>query len=256
MEAIEVSRDDRGVVTITLNRPARKNALNTAMWSELLETFREIGRSTSDRAVVLTGAGGAFCSGQDLGDRPAGVATFNAMRNVTEVISALHQLRQPVIAKVVGIAAGAGMNLALGADLIVASDDARFSEIFPKRGLSVDGGGSWLLPRLIGLHRAKELVLFGDIISAADAREFGIVNRVVARDEIDAFVDEWAGRLAAGPPLALALSKELLNAGLGRTMVEALEAEGIAQAYNFSTHDTLEAMTAFVEKRPPEFRGR
>ena len=255
MEAIEVGRAD-GVVTVTLRRPERKNALNAAMWNELLATFREIGESPDDRVVILTGAGGAFCSGQDLGAREAGSSAFRAMKHVSDVVLALHRLPQPTIAKVGGVAAGAGANLALGCDLVVASADARFSEIFARRGLSVDGGGSWLLPRLIGLHRAKELAFFADVISAAEAKEFGIVNRVVPTEELDAFVAEWARRLAAGPPIALALTKELLNNGGNRTMEQALDAEGIAQAYNFSTKDTAEAMVAFMEKRDPVFEGR
>jgi 2-(1,2-epoxy-1,2-dihydrophenyl)acetyl-CoA isomerase len=178
------------------------------------------------------------------------------MRQVGECCAALHALPQPVIAKVVGVAAGAGANLALGCDLIVASDDARFSEIFARRGLSIDFGGSWLLPRLIGLHKAKELAFFADIISAAEAAEIGIVNRVVPRDEIDAFVDGWAARLAAGPPLALSSTKRLLNASFSMTMEQAVEAEAVAQTVNIAADDGVEALAAFIEKRDPTFRGR
>jgi len=256
MQSIEVARDDAGVVTVTLARPHRKNALDGPMWDELLETFDAIARSRDDRVVILTGAGGEFCSGQDLGARDASTPAYYAMRHVSDVVAALHRVPQPVIAKVRGNAAGAGMNLALGCDLIVASETARFSEIFAKRGLSIDAGGSWLLPRLIGLHRAKELVLLADIITAAEAADFGIVNRVVPDAELDQFVAGWAARLAAGPPIALAQSKELLNHSFARTMEQALDAEGVAQSYNFSTKDTYEAMKAFMEKRAPEFRGR
>jgi 2-(1,2-epoxy-1,2-dihydrophenyl)acetyl-CoA isomerase len=178
------------------------------------------------------------------------------MRHVGDVCAALHALPQPVIAKVVGVAAGAGLNLALGCDLIVASDDARFSEIFARRGLSVDFGGSWVLPRLVGLHKAKELVLFADIISARDAHDIGIVNRVVPAGEIDKFVDEWAARLAAGPPLALSMSKRLLDQSSSVSLAQALEAEALAQNVNFQSKDTAEAMIAFVQKREPRFEGR
>jgi 2-(1,2-epoxy-1,2-dihydrophenyl)acetyl-CoA isomerase len=178
------------------------------------------------------------------------------MRRVGQACLALHQIPQPVIAKVGGVAAGAGLNLALGCDIIVASDDARFSEIFAKRGLTVDFGGSWLLPRLVGLHKAKELVLLADIIDAAQARDLGLVNRVVPASELDAFVDDWARRLAAGPPLALSMSKRLLNESMAMSLDQALEAEALAQNVNFTTKDTTEAMLAFVEKREPRFEGR
>jgi enoyl-CoA hydratase/carnithine racemase len=258
METIRLDRSD-GIVTVTLDRPEKKNAINAAMWNELLETFRAIADNDEDRVVVITGAGGAFCSGADLsGASPTGRSTHQlaAMRHVGDVCIALHRIPQPTIAKVGGVAAGAGMNLALGCDLIVASDDARFSEIFARRGLTIDFGGSWLLPRLIGMHKAKELALFADIISAQEAVEFGIVNRVVPATDLDKFVDDWAHRLAAGPPIALAQTKRLLNNSFGVTLEQALEDEGWAQTVNFSTADTVEAMNAFVEKRDPRFTGR
>jgi 2-(1,2-epoxy-1,2-dihydrophenyl)acetyl-CoA isomerase len=257
METLKVERAE-GIVQVTLNRPERKNAINGPMWDELLETFGAIGRDAADRVVVITGAGGEFCSGADLsGDANADRAhPLSHMRHVGEVCAALHALPQPVIAKVVGVAVGAGMNLALGCDLVVASDTARFSEIFARRGLSIDFGGSWVLPRLIGLHKAKELALFADIISAEEALALGIVNRVVPVAEIDEFVDQWAARLANGPPIALAQTKQLLNKGLTVSLQQALDEEGRAQTVNFGTADTTEAMAAFLEKRDPVFRGR
>jgi len=256
VETLQVERA-AGVVTVTLNRPEKKNAVNATMWDELLATFKEIGQRGDDRVVVITGAGGAFCSGADLSAVAEGpeVHQLTRMRHVGDVCAALHQLPQPVIAKVVGVAAGAGCNLALGCDLIVASDDARFSEIFARRGLSIDFGGSWVLPRLVGLHKAKELALFADIISAKEALDLGIVNRVVAATDIDAFVDDWATRLAAGPPIALGLTKKLLNNSFAVTLEQAVEDEGRSQTVNFGTSDTVEAIQAFIEKREPEFRG-
>ncbi len=247
-----------GIVTITLNRPEKKNALNAPMWNELLAEFRAIAESGNDRVVVVTGAGGAFCSGADLtGGGPQDERhQWYAMRHVGDVALALARIPQPTIAKVGGVAAGAGLNLALGCDLIVASDEARFSEIFAKRGLSVDFGGTWLLPRLIGLHRAKELALFGDIISAKEAADFGLVNRVVPAADLDRFVDDWAAKLAAGPPIALAQTKRMLNNSFEVTLEQALEDEGWSQTVNFGTQDTNEAVTAFVEKREATFRGR
>lgn len=244
-----------GVVEVTLDRPAVRNALNGAMWAELLAVFRDVATSTADRVLVLTGAGGAFCSGADLREPRSG-EPLDGMRRVAEVAMALHRLPQPTIAKVTGVAVGAGCNLAFGCDLVVASDDARFSEIFSRRGLSVDCGGSWLLPRRVGLHRAKELAFFADVLSADDAAAMGLVNRVMPLAEVDAFVADWAARLAAGPPIALALTKRLLDDAAGRTMEEALEDEARAQAVNFATADTAEAIAAFVEKREPHFQGR
>jgi 2-(1,2-epoxy-1,2-dihydrophenyl)acetyl-CoA isomerase len=260
METIEVTRDDEGVVTITLNRPAKKNALNAVMWNELLATFREIAETPRDRVVVITGAGDAFCSGADLSGGGGGTTSeprhqFYGMRHVGDVALALHRIPQPTIAKVNAVAVGAGCNLALGCDLIVASDEARFSEIFARRGLSVDFGGSWLVPRLIGLHKAKELAFFAEIISAKEAEAMGLVNRVVPAGQLDAFVADWAHRLAQGPPIALAQTKRLLNDSFDVTLDEALEREGWAQTVNGKTEDTAEAMKAFLEKRTPSFRG-
>ena len=163
---------------------------------------------------------------------------------------------KPTVAKVNGVAVGAGLNMALGCDLIVASDEARFSEIFARRGLSIDFGGSWILPRLIGLHKAKELALFADIISAKEALDMGLVNRVVPATDLDRFVDDWAHRLAAGPPLTLSMTKTMLNNSFMVSMDQALEDEGRCQTVNFGTADTAEAMMAFVQKRDPVFKGR
>ena len=258
METLEVLREN-GVVTVTMNRPSKKNAANATMWQELLDTFRQIADTDTDRVVVLTGAGGEFCSGADLsadGAQRPNRHQLASMRHISDVCLALARLPQPTIAKVRGVAVGAGCNMALICDLVVASNTARFSEIFSKRGLSIDFGGSWVLPRRIGLHRAKELVFFADIINAADAERIGLVNRVLLDDEIDAFVDNWARRLAAGPPIALAQSKRLLNNSANVTLEQALDDEGAAQTVNFGTKDTLEAISAFSEKREPRFTGR
>ena len=257
MADIEVTRAE-AIATVTINRPQRKNAVTGDMWAQLAETFRGLSADADIRCVVITGAGGEFCSGADLAAREGSgrpVHQLAAMRSVNDAALALHRMPQPTIAKVRGVAVGAGCNMALGCDLVVASENARFSEIFAKRGLSVDFGGTWLLPRRVGLHRAKELALFGDIISAADASEMGLVNRVLPDSELDAFVDGWARRLAAGPPIALALTKRMLNNAMNVTMEEALDDEGAAQTVNFGTKDTIEAMSAFTEKREPKFKG-
>jgi enoyl-CoA hydratase/carnithine racemase len=257
-KTLVVERAD-GIVTITLDRPERKNAVNGEMWDELLVTFREIGEQDSDRVVVLTGAGGDFCSGADMstvgeGERPP--HALASMRHVGDVCLALYRLPQPTIAKVRGVAVGAGMNLAMVCDLVVASDTARFSEIFARRGLSIDFGGSWVLPRRVGMHRAKELALLAEIIGAAEAERIGLVNRVVPDGELDEFVAGWAQKLAAGPPIALAQTKRLLNNAVGITLEQALDEEAAAQAVNLATSDTREAVRAFLDKRTPTFTGR
>ena len=257
LETLLVEVADNGVVTVTMNRPAKKNAANNVMWDELRETWTEIGLDPDVRCVVMTGAGDAFCSGADLGGGGGrDYHQLQAMNMIHMTVQALHTIMVPVIAKVNGVAAGAGMNMALACDLIVAGDEARFSEIFARRGLTVDFGGTWILPRLIGLHKAKELAFFADVISAADAERFGFVNKVVPQAELDAAVAEWADRLASGPPLALSMTKRLLTLNMTNDFWSALEAEGMAQTVNFGTSDTREAVQAFLEKRDPSFKGR
>ena len=260
METLIVERKD-GVVTVTMNRPERKNAANGVMLNELKEVFAEVEDRPDDRVMVLTGAGGAFCSGADLSD-PNGPATdptrsgLSRMRRLGDVALGLHHVTKPTIAKVDGVAVGAGLSLALGCDLVVCSDRARLSMIFAKRSLSLDNGASWLLPRLVGMARAKEIALFGGMWSGEEAAAIGLVNRVLPVDELDAFVEEWAATLAAGPPLALSMTKTLLHASSMASMEQAVEDEARCQALNFSTADTAEAMSAFGQKREPVFIGR
>jgi 2-(1,2-epoxy-1,2-dihydrophenyl)acetyl-CoA isomerase len=255
-----VERSD-GIVTAILNRPAKKNAANGRMWQELLAICDEVRHRREDRVLVLTGAGDDFCSGADITD-PSGVSGdpddphLLRMRFLGEVALAVHELPKPTLAKVRGVAAGAGLSLALGCDLTVVARSARLSVIFSRRGLSVDAGASWLLPRLVGLHRAKELAFFGDMLSADQALAMGLVNKVVPDDELDAAVDDWARRLAAGPPLALSMTKRLLEQGAELSMSHALDAEAAAQTVNFATADTAEALRAFAQRREPHFEGR
>ena len=242
------------VATVVLNHPARKNAITLEMWDQLTDGFGRLGGDDDVRVVVVTGAGDDFCSGADLaasGDRH----WLSYMRQVNAACLALAALPQPVVARVDGVAVGAGLNLALGCDLVIASDRSRFSEIFVRRGLSIDFGGSWFLPRRIGLHKAKELALLAEIIDADKAERIGLVNRVVPVDDLDAAVDEWVQKLAAGPPIALAQTKALLDRSSTSSLADALAAEAAAQTVNFGTTDTRESIDAFLEKRPAHYTG-
>lgn len=247
--------DRNGVRTLTLNRPHRKNAINRELWIALAEALTAAGKDRGVRAVVITGAGGAFCSGADI-STPDDSHPVHKLQRLTDVALALHELPKPTIAKVTGVAVGAGWNLALGCDLVIATPASTFCQIFAKRGLSVDLGGSWLLPKIVGLQQAKRLVLLADTIDAAQAHTLNLVTWVVSAAEIDDFVTDIADRLAAGPTIALAHSKALLNEGADAAMRDALANEARAQGVNFATDDAREAYAAFAEKREPSFTGQ
>lgn len=241
------------VVTITLNRPEKLNAMSWVMFDEIGRAFRRAADDADVRCVVVTGAGRAFCSGADLTD-PANLAGSpfelkDRMRRIHDIAHAFMTCPKPTIARVTGIAAGAGCNLALSCDLIVASRDARFAELFVKRGLVVDFGGSWALTRALPLHRAKELALLGETISAEEAAGLGLLNRLCEPDEIDTVVKDLAGRLAALPPRTVSLIKENLNRAPERSIEQNLDAESASQALAFASEDTKEAVMAWVEKR-------
>ena len=254
-DQVLLTHDRDGVRTITLNRPHRKNALDPRLWVELRDALRAITDDDSVRVLVITGAGGAFCSGADVGV-PEDVHPDRKLRRLTDVALALNELPIPTIAKVTGVAVGAGWNLALGCDFVVATPESKFSQIFAKRGLSVDLGGSWLLPQLVGLQQAKRLVMLAETIDAEEAHSLGLVTWVQSAEEIDNFVQDLGERLAAGPPVALAHSKALLKSGATSTLAEALSNEARAQPGNFATVDSGEAYAAFAEKREPSFTGK
>ncbi|MDX3230320.1 enoyl-CoA hydratase/isomerase family protein [Streptomyces sp. ME19-01-6] len=254
--SVLLSSDSGGVRTLTLNRPHRRNAIDAELWEAVREALAAAGGDRSVRALVLTGAGGAFCSGADIPERVSSAHPLYRMRPLTEVTLLLHELPVPTVAKVTGAAVGAGWNLALGCDLVVATPQARFSQIFARRGLSPDCGGSWLLPRLVGLQQAKRLALLAETIDAAEAKALGLVTWVTDTDEVDTFVDDLTARLAAGPPVALAQTKALLNEGTDRTLRDALANEAKAQAVNFAGADVREAYAAFAARREPLFTGR
>jgi len=255
-EPVLLSQDADGVRTLTLNRPWRKNAIDDELLTALCHAFTAAAGDRSVRALVLAGAGGAFCSGADLSGVLGGVHPMYKMRRYSEVTLLLHELPIPTIAKVNGVAVGAGWNLALGCDLVVATPESTFSQIFARRGLSLDCGGSWLLPRLAGLQQAKRLALLAEMIDAEEARALNLVTWVVPAPEIDGFVADLGARLTAGPPIAIAQNKALLNEGADRTLRDALANEARAQAVNFATADAPEAYAAFAGKRSPSFTGR
>jgi 2-(1,2-epoxy-1,2-dihydrophenyl)acetyl-CoA isomerase len=260
---IKVTHDGH-VSTVTIDRPDTKNACTGDMWVAIGETFRRLAYSGT-RAIVLTGGGNDFCAGADLsgaggsGGGSSGGPMGNqlaGMRVLGDAVVAVHGCPVPTIARVDGVAVGAGFGLSLACDITVCSDRARFSAIFAKRGISLDFGTSWLLRQRIGVHRAKELALTARMVHGPEAYELGLVNRVVAVEELDAATAELADAIASGPPLALSMTKrELDNAGTS-SLAQALETEALAQSVNVGTEDIREALTAYAERRPPEFKGR
>jgi len=242
------------VVTLTLNRPERRNGIHAGVLAELDAALSAAAADHRNRVLVLTGAGGAFCSGMDLAE-PLAPDELTFMRRVASVCRGLHELPIPTIAKVRGPAIGFGANLALCADLVLAAEDAVFGEIFAQRGITLDCGGSWLLPRLIGPRRAKELAFFGQRLTGTEAADLGLINRAVPDTELDALVADWASRLAAGPRRALSVIKAELNTAYETSFAAAVEAEAVAQAMCFRSPEAKEGVRAFLEKREPDFRG-
>ncbi|MDV8002571.1 enoyl-CoA hydratase/isomerase family protein [Rhodococcus sp. IEGM 1408] len=252
MPDVLITRDG-AVATVTLNRPGRKNAMSFDAWGALRDAFTELQRDDSVRAAILTGAGGNFCTGADM-DQRGDLHPLERMREINTAALAVAEFSKPVIAKVEGFAVGAGWNLALLCDLVVASHSARFSQIFARRGLSVDFGGSWILPRLVGLHQAKRLVMLAEIIDAAEAFSLGLVTELVDPDQLTPRTAELADRLASAAPVAVSQSARLLEEGSSLTLREALDNEARSQAVNQAT-DAPDAIRAFVDKRPPTFTG-
>lgn len=249
------------VAWITLNRPEQRNAVNAEMRDELIRIFTEARLNPEIRALVLTGAGKGFCTGADLSGRRDGPSGPGITREIMKsssqrLIRALWDLEKPVVAAVNGVAAGLGAHLAWASDFVIASSEAKFIEIFVRRGIAVDAGGAFLLPRLIGLQQAKRLVFFGDDLSAEEAERLGLVSKVVAPDQLAATAQEWADRLASGPTFAIGISKRLLNRSLESDLDTALEEEATCQSLVTQSEDTREGMMAFMERRAPQFKGR
>ncbi|REK86673.1 enoyl-CoA hydratase/isomerase family protein [Streptomyces inhibens] len=253
---------DNGVLWITLNRPAAMNAVTWDQRERIIGLLADASADPDVRAVVLTATGKGFCAGADLrgspstGERVSGDVARMIRRGAQRFIGAVLDCEKPVIAAVNGTAAGIGAHLALACDLVLAAESARFIEVFVRRGLVPDGGGAYLLPRLIGPQRAKELMFFGDAVPAAEAERLGLVNRVVPDGELTKTAREWAERLAAGPTRALALTKQLVNASLDADRAAAFAAEATAQEINMTTADAQEGVASFVERRGAAYRGR
>lgn len=245
---------------MTMDRPGRRNAVPPEGWTDLAEAFDAF-EASPDRVMVVTGAGGDFCSGADLGPERAEGSTsvmvsHRRMKEVARAAVALHRVTKPVVAAVDGFAVGAGMNLALGCDVILATERARFAEIFVRRGLTVDFGGTWLLPRIVGLQRAKELALSGRIVEAAEAMEMGLVLEVVPVDRLRSRATELAESLLSGAPFAQMLTKQGIDASFESSFAESVGLEGRSQSIALQTEDGREGAAAFLDKREPEWKGR
>lgn len=252
-----------GLVTVTLNRPRRKNAISAGMWQELDAIVGDLETDPAVRAVVLTGADGNFSAGADLsGEESNGVTghgpqlVLHEMRIVSRIIARWKHLPKPTIAAVDGVAVGVALGIALACDLVVATDRARFMQVFVKRGLAMDGGTSWLLPQLIGPRRAKQMAFFGDTVDAATALDWGLINEVVAPGDLQATAAGWGQKLAAGPTTAISLMKSQIDQSLTSTFEEAAEGEARAQHIVYTTKDMEEGIQSFIERREPRFTGQ
>jgi len=237
-----------GVARLTLNRPDRLNSFNTAMHQEVRDALASLIGDSGARVLVISGAGRGFCAGQDLGD--------SIEKNYKPLILALHALQIPVIAAVNGVAAGAGANIALACDLVIAARSASFVQAFCKLGLVPDSGGTWFLPRLVGTARALGLSLLGDKLPAQQAAEWGLIWRCVEDADLRSVVDELATQLAAAPTRGLARTKQALYESWGRTLEQQLEVERDYQRELGRTADYAEGVAAFAAKRAPNFTGR
>lgn len=245
---------------LTFDRPERKNAIPFDGFPTLRDVFVDFERS-DQRVLIIKGSGGAFCAGADLdpearADMVSATFRHQRMKIIDETATALHRITKPTIAAVEGYAVGAGMNLALGCDVVIAAESARFSEIFVRRGLTLDFGGTWLLPRVVGLQRAKELALSGRMVEADEAVEIGLALETVPTDRLEARVRELAESFLAGAPIGQMLSKQALDASFQMSFADAVSWEGQSQSIAFGTQDSAEGITAFLEKRDPDWIGR
>jgi 2-(1,2-epoxy-1,2-dihydrophenyl)acetyl-CoA isomerase len=262
-------RVDAGVAWITLNRPEAHNAITPDQRNRVIDLLAAASSAVDVRAVVLTATGDGFCTGADLRagrasappkpdgapDRVMGDAARLIRTGAQRLVGSVLDCEKPVVAAVNGTAAGIGAHLAFACDLVIAADTARFIEVFVRRGISPDGGGAYLLPRLVGLQKAKELIFFGDDVPAEEALRIGLVNRVVPRDELETAARQVAERLAAGPTKAIGAAKWLLNRSFDSDRRTAFDEEAWMQELIVGTADAGEGIQSFVERRPAHFRG-
>ena len=252
---------ENSVLTITLNRPDKLNAMTPALLRELKEAFEHANNDSSVRVVVLTGAGRGFCAGADLAAASElmmqGGFSYEENLNSTynPLILTMQSLQKPIIAAVNGVAAGAGMSLALACDIRIAAESASFLQAFVKIGLVPDSGSTWMLPRLIGMTKALELMLTGQRVSAAEALDLGIVNRVVADADLGSTVQQMAQMFAAAPTKAIGLIKQAVNFAATSTLEEAMKNEAALQDAAGKSADHMEGVASFLEKRPAVFKG-
>jgi 2-(1,2-epoxy-1,2-dihydrophenyl)acetyl-CoA isomerase len=247
------------IAVVRMNRPESMNSLAYQLRVDLVDCFGEIGNHDEIRVAILTGSGRAFCAGGDLKELREGMSVDRARKyllHVSRVVQAIQNLEKPVIAAVNGAAMGAGFSLALACDLIVASEQARFSQAFVGVGLVPDLGGTYFMPRLVGLQKAKELAFTGKTLDASELAELGVVNHVVSAEELENKAFDLAGQIAEGAPLALGLTKNLLNRSWNLSLEEMLELEAQSQAACMQSEDHKEGITAFYEKRKGRFKGK
>ncbi len=257
-ETIILERKD-GIGTLTLNRPEKLNAINRKMTEELNSAMVEIAKDTGVRALVITGAGRGFCSGADVGDMAQAAAPIENRywtQMAHKIILGLTDLEKPVIAKVNGVAVGIGCSLALSADIIIASENVKFSLIFSRIGLIPDGGSLFHLPRLVGPAKAKELIFTAKMVDAKEAERIGLISKAVLADELDNEVNMLAKQLAEGATAAFGIAKKIINKGLSMDLSSILECEAFGQTIVGTTQDAQEGVMAFLEKRKAEFKGK
>ena len=247
-----------GVAKLTLNRPEVYNAFNDLLTFEIQDALKSVKKDSSVRVVVITGAGKAFCSGQDLKDAskdPKRVFSESILKRYNPIIKAIRTLPKPVICRLNGVAAGAGCSLVLACDVILAAETALLIEVFINIGLVLDSGSSYFLPRAVGYNRAFELATRGNKLTAAQAYDWGMINQVVPLEDLDELVKEYADYYSQAPTKAIGLIKRMLNKSQAASLEEMLEYEAICQDIAGSSDDYKEGVQAFLEKREPEFRG-
>lgn len=259
-ESLLYTRDGQ-VAVLTFNRPHRMNAIGGTLKQDIAAAMREAGRDEAVRAIVLAGAGAAFCAGGDVKEMSAGPGGARPLQEKInpardEMLLAIHEAAKPVIAAVHGAAVGAGMNMALAADIRIAASNAKFAQAFVKRGLPPDTGATYLLPRVVGMAKACELAFTGDVIDAQEALQLGIVSRVVPPEALMTTAMALAARIAAGPPIAVQLAKRSLYRGQEGSLRDALAREAAAFNVCMETEDAAEGVAAFLEKRAAVFTGR